>query len=101
MFRKEVLTHYPHKEISLKTEVLKKFTAKFESPFPFEVIEKNGKLFMNFGKEVELIPESNTKLFISEDDADVQIEYVFNDRNEIEQVYYIEGGVKTEIKTKS
>ena len=98
MFGEEVLTPYTHKEISLKKENLKKFTGKFEGPFPFEVIEKNGKLFMNFGKEVELIPESNNKLFISDSDADVQIEYVFNNKNEIEQVYYIEGGVKTEIK---
>ncbi len=63
-----------------------------------EVIEKEDKLFMSFGTEVELIPESNNKLFISDSDADVQIEYVFNNKNEIELVYYIEGGVKSEIK---
>ncbi len=101
MFGKEVLTPYYHKAITLKNESLKKFTGKFEGPFPFEVIEKDGKLFMSFGNEIELLPESSTKLFISDPEVDIQIEYVFN-KNEIVKVYYIEGGVKTETKfTKS
>lgn len=97
MFGKEVLTPYYHKAISLKKESLKKFTGKFEGSFPFEVIEKEGKLYMSFGNEIELFPESSTKLFISDPDVDIQIEYLFN-KNEILKVYYIEGGVKTETK---
>lgn len=100
MFDKEVVIPYPHTSITLKNKNLKQYIARFETPFPFEVLEKGGKLYLSFGREIELIPESNTKFFISEPDADIQLEYVFNEKNEIIQVFFIEGGVKTEAKVK-
>jgi CubicO group peptidase (beta-lactamase class C family) len=100
MFDKEVIIPYAHKPIEIKKENLSRYVARFETPFPFEVVEKEGKLMMNFGREVELVPESKTKFFVSEDDSDFQLEYVFNKKNETIQVFFIEGGVKTEAKVK-
>lgn len=100
MFGKEVIIPYTHKPSKVKPENLNRYVAKFQIPFPFEVVQKGGKLFMSFGRETELIPESETKFFVSEDEADIQIEYVFNENNEIDRVFLIEGGVKTEAKLK-
>lgn len=97
LFDKEVLMPYTHKSISLQNENLKQYTANIETPVPFEVVEKEGKLFMSFGREIELLPESKTKLFVSEPDVDIQLEYVFNEKNEIVRVYLIEGGFKSEV----
>ena len=97
---KEVIMPYHHKPITLKNRNLHQYIAQIETPFPFEVLEKDGKLYMNFGREIELVPESNSKFFISEPDVDIQLEYVFNEKNEILQVFLIEGGVRTETNVK-
>lgn len=100
MFDKEVITPYSHKPVEIKPGNLKRYVAKFQAPYPFEVTERNGKLFMSFGRDIELVPESETKFFVIESEADIQIEYVFNKKNEIDHVFLIEGGVKTEAKLK-
>lgn len=100
LFDKEVVLPTVHKPIELSTEEIKLFTASFETPFPFKVVEREGKLFMSFGRDVELKPASKTKLFVSEPDVAIQLEYVFNKKMEIGRVYFIEGGLKTEAKLK-
>lgn len=98
LFDKEIVLPYARKSIKLEKESLKSYTDAFEASFPFEVVEKGGKLFMSFGRDIELIPESKTKFFVAEDDIDIQLEYVFNEKNEIVRVFYIEAGLKTEAK---
>lgn len=100
MFDKQVMLPYKHKPFDLNKEVLHRYIASFETPFPFSVKEKNGRLFMDFGRQVPLIAESETKFYVSEPDVDIQLEYVLNDKKEIDRVYFIEAGVKTEAKIK-
>jgi CubicO group peptidase (beta-lactamase class C family) len=100
MFDKEVVIPHPHKPIQIPSESLRMYTGKFEAAFPFEVLEKNGKLFMNLGRDIELLAESKTKVYVAEPDVDIQLEYVFNEKNKIVRLFYIEGGVKTEVKLK-
>lgn len=91
---KKIIIPYKHKKIKITN--LKDFEAKFESPFPFEVVEKEGRLLLNMGRELELRPESKNKLFVSEPEIDIQLEYVFDANRKIQRVYLIEGGVKTQ-----
>jgi CubicO group peptidase (beta-lactamase class C family) len=98
VFDQEVVMPYPHKAIQINPESLRQYTGKFEGSFPFEIVEKEGKLFMNVGKEIELFVESKTKLFVAESDVDIQLEYVFSTKNKIVRVFYIEAGVRTELK---
>lgn len=100
MFDKDVVIPYPHKPFQLASESLQLYAGKFETAFPFEVIEKEGKLFMNIGRDIELVAESKTKFYVAEPDVDIQLEYVFNEKNKIVRLFYIEGGVKTEAKLK-
>ena len=93
LFEKEIVIPYKHKKIAIAN--LKDFEAKFEKPFPFEVMEKEGRLVLNMGRELELRPESKNKLFVSEPDMDIQLEYSFDSNRNIKRVYYVEGGVKT------
>jgi CubicO group peptidase (beta-lactamase class C family) len=94
LFEKQIVIPYKHKRINIPN--LKDFEAKFEAPFPFEVIEKEGRLLLNMGRELELRPESKNKLFVSEPDIDIQLEYTFDTNRKIQRVYLIEGGVKTQ-----
>ncbi|MBL7770059.1 MAG: beta-lactamase family protein [Flavipsychrobacter sp.] len=94
LFNKEMVIPYKHKKINGTN--FKDFEAKFETPFPFEVVEKEGRLLLNMGRELELRPESKTKLFVSEPDIDIQLEYVFDANRKIQRVHLIEGGVKTQ-----
>ena len=96
LFEKQIVIPYKHKRTTIDN--LKDFEAKFESPFPFEVIEKEGRLLLNMGRELELRPESKNKLFVSEPDIDIQLEYTFDTNRKIQRVYLIEGGVKTQAK---
>ena len=94
LFNKEMVIPYKHKKINGTN--FKDFEAKFETPFPFEVVKKEGRLLLNMGRELELRPESKTKLFVSEPDIDIQLEYVFDANRKIQRVHLIEGGVKTQ-----
>lgn len=100
LFDKDVLIPYQHKPVHLPSESLQQYTGKFEASFPFEVVEKNGKLFLNLGRNIEIVAESKTKFYVTEPDVDIQLEYVFNSKNNIVRLFYIEGGVKIEVKLK-
>lgn len=93
LFDKEMIIPYKHKKITNIN--LKDFVARFETPFPFEVIEKEGRLVLKMGRELELRPESKNKLFVAEPDIDIQLEYAFDANRNIKHVYLVEGGVKT------
>jgi len=97
---KEVIPTYKRQRKTITAATAQKYAGNYTGdglPFPVYISEKNGKLYLQLYREVELVPESETKLYIDEPDVEIQIEYIRNTLNEIKQVYFIEAGVKTEI----
>ncbi|MGZ5245856.1 MAG: serine hydrolase domain-containing protein, partial [Flavitalea sp.] len=95
LFDKEVVSPYKHNRISLPAGSLQKYTGKFEGYYPFEVIEKDNKLFLRIYRDIELIPESVTKFFVDEQDVDIQVEYILDKNKQVTGLNFIEGGIKT------
>lgn len=97
---KEVIPTYKRQRKTITSETAKKYAGNYTAQgltFPVNIIEREGKLYLQLYREVELVPESETKLYIDEPDVEIQVEYIRNEVNEIKQVYFIEAGVKTEI----
>jgi hypothetical protein len=95
----KVLIPYKHKATTIDTEVLKKYVGKYMTATnALELILVNGKLFRRQlgAKDIELIPESNTKFFYS-DGTDRQINFIL-DKSVIKKVQLIRGGIVEEIK---
>ena len=83
--------------------MLKRYAGEYEGgnlSFPLNIIVKDNKLYQRLGRDIELLPESTTKFFVAEPDVDIQVEFELNNRNEVTRIYFIEAGIKTEVKRK-
>ena len=98
LFDQPVVMPYKHKPALIDTTMLDRYAGAYEGSFPLSIVKKNSKLHLRLHRDIELVPESETKFYIDEPDVDIQIEYVLNDRKEVAAVYYIEGGVKQKVK---
>lgn len=100
LFDQKVALPSAHKEIKLPLEQLNKFTGTYEvnGNFAFAIENRDGKLYRvtKSGDPKELKPESKTKLFYA--DVDRQIEFVFDRKQAITQVFFIADGIKLELK---
>lgn len=97
VFDKPAITS-AHREIKINPLLLKRYVGKYRAPRPFELIEKNGKLFQheNGITDIELKPESNTTFYYPA--GNKQIEFWVTPWGEVEKAFLIIGNKKTEIK---
>ena len=93
-FGKDVEIPYKHKQVEIDTSIYKKYTGDYED---ITILEKNNKLYY-LDYEIELLPESETKFFRS-DNNDRTIEFIKNKKGKIVKLLVSKAGVK-EIKIK-
>ena len=104
LFDYEVVLPHKRNRATIDPTTLKRFVGEYQVagfPFPLNIIEKDNKLYWRHGEEWELIPSSPTKFYIGESDVEFQLEFMLNDHQEVEHMYFIESGIKTEMKKKS
>jgi CubicO group peptidase (beta-lactamase class C family) len=94
-FGKDVETPYKHKQIEIDTTIYNKYIGDYEN---IKILKKNSKLYY-LDYEIELLPESKTKFFRS-DNNDRTIEFIENKKGEIVKLLVSKAGVK-EIKNKT
>jgi CubicO group peptidase (beta-lactamase class C family) len=101
LFDQKVALPSAHREIRLAEEQLYKFVGTYEANgnFAFAIENRSGKLYrvIKSGDAQELKPESKSRLFY-DDGSDRQIEFVFDRKQAVEQVFFISEGLKTELK---
>ncbi len=95
VFQKEVSLPYKHKKIKANPSIYNLYTGQFGT---IEIIKMDNKLYYN-SDELELIPESKTKFFRS-DDNDRTVEFLADKKGDYNTIVVTKGGVK-EIFTKN
>jgi CubicO group peptidase (beta-lactamase class C family) len=90
---------YEHKEFKIDTSVLDRYVGKYKAFLTIEVIRKNGKLYRHRDgtPDIELVPESNTKFFYS-DDSDRQLEFELDASGKVTKIWFINNGQRGEMK---
>ena len=100
---------YIPKEAVINYAVLKKYVGKYQIPQPngatnFELVTDNNKLYLkpdgSGDFKMELKPESETKFFF-ERDHDQEIEFVLDKPGNIVKQYFINKGMKLEIRRRN
>lgn len=94
-FGKEVELPYKHKQIEIDTTIYDKYIGEYDN---IKILQKDNKLYY-LDYEIELVPESKTKFFRS-DNNDRTIEFIKNKKGKIVQLVVSKAGVK-EIKNKT
>jgi CubicO group peptidase (beta-lactamase class C family) len=94
-FGKEVELPYKHNQIETDTTIYDTYIGEYEN---IKILKKNNKLYY-LDYEIELLPESKTKFFRS-DNNDRTIEFIKNKKGEIVQLLVSKAGIK-EIKNKT
>jgi CubicO group peptidase (beta-lactamase class C family) len=94
-FGKEVELSYKHNQIEIDTTIYDTYIGEYED---IKILKKDNKLYY-IDYEIELLPESQTKFFRS-DNNDRTIEFIKNKKGEIVQLLVTKAGVK-EIKNKT
>lgn len=99
MTGKPVMMPYEHKEVSIDSTALDKFTGAYKTTSLIKLERRGAKLFrvLPNGSSLELKPESATKFFYS-DGSDRQIEFEMNAEKKIGKTWFIALGIKTEMK---
>jgi len=99
LFDAPVALPYVHKEISIDTNFLNKYTGSYhrDSTLRINIIKKEDKLYRHREgtTDVELKPESNTKFFYG-DRTDRQIEFETDQNGHVTKFWLINCGLKTE-----
>ncbi len=100
LFNQEIILPYLHKEISADTSALNHYIGHYIGPNTFNIIKKDGRLYRNRQgvPDVELKPESNTKLFYG-DGSDRQLEFKTDEYGNVTKAWFINNGLKTEISS--
>ena len=101
LFNRQVILPYEHKEIKLEPDKLGVYAGTYLTPSPMELIIRNGKFYRHKEgtPDIELKPESATKFFYA-DASDRQIEFKVNLLGQVEKVYLIANGVRSELVKK-
>jgi len=100
LFDKNVVSPYKHIPVTIDSKDLEKFVGKYQTASnKYEVALQDGKLYRKVEgtKDIELIPESNSKFFYA-DKTDRQLNFVLNKDNSIQSVQLILNGIVEEIK---
>lgn len=87
-----------HREIKINPLLLKRYVGKYRAAKPFELIQKNGKLFQreNGITDMELKPVSDTTFFYP--DGNRRIEFWLTPWGKVVKAFLITGNKKMEIK---
>jgi CubicO group peptidase (beta-lactamase class C family) len=94
---------YIHKEITIDTSLLKKYTGHYflQSSGPAELFERNGRLILKIygGMEVECKPESDNKFFYKDpiNKSIATFEFEKDNTGNIQKIYHILNLTKTEV----
>lgn len=99
LFKKDVEIPYAHNEIEIDQDILEKYTGTFSgNNLIISVILKDGKLFRHTGNspDIELKSESDKKFFYG-NGLDKQIEFETDESGNIIKIWYISGGLKSEL----
>ncbi|MBD3581909.1 serine hydrolase domain-containing protein [Flavobacterium selenitireducens] len=100
MFGRPVESFYKKKPVRFSGSV-SAFAGEFKSPdlpFPVTVVEKDNKLYWRMWRDIELIPESQKKFFIDEQDIDIQLEYMTDGSGTVSGLYFISAGIRNKLK---
>jgi CubicO group peptidase (beta-lactamase class C family) len=92
-FGKEVELPYRHYPVRVNTALYKNYVGQYDA---IRILSLNGKLYYN-GMERELIPESSTKFFRS-DDSDRTVEFIADKSGIYNTLILTKGGVKEVFK---
>jgi len=95
VFRKDVELPYKHYQTKIDTSIFDKYVGKYGDNI--EILKIDNKLYYN-SVEMELLPESQTKFFRS-DNHDRTIEFVKNNKGKVTKIIVTKAGVR-EIKMK-
>lgn len=90
---------YEHIAIQLDPKLVDRYAGKYVAFLTMEFISKDGKLYRTRKgtKDIELIPESETKFFYS-DGTDRQIEFELDAGGKVKKAWFINTGQKGELK---
>jgi len=93
-----IILPYWHKQVQMDAALLDKFIGKYSFPIKLEIVKRDGKLYRHLpgrsnNTDVELKPESATKFFYS-NHTDIQIEFVVNEQNKVDNAFVINCGIK-------
>ena len=99
MAGKPVVMPYVHKEITLDSVALDRFTGTYHGVNEFKLERKGNKLFrvLPNGNSIEVKSESESKFFYA-DGSDRQIEFEIDANKKIIKIWFIAYGLKTELK---
>lgn len=103
MFDADVMPIYVHKAVEIDSGILSKYVGRYATPNQFELIKKEGTLYLRFTEEpwepdLKFLPESQTKFFSASGEYDYQIEFETDNNGDIKKVYMISKGLKKQIK---
>src|SRR5450755_340555 len=100
LFGAEVVPPYVHKEVTVDTSILNKYTGEYKVSANqiIDISTKDGKLYRSRKgtPDIELKPESNTKLFYG-DGSDRQLEFETDEFGNVTKSWFISVWLKTEI----
>jgi CubicO group peptidase (beta-lactamase class C family) len=99
LFDIPIIIPYKHKEVVIDPVLLSRYVGKYSAGLTLEFIVKDGKLYRHRDgtKDVLLIPESNTKFFYG-DGSDRQIEFEVDTTGKVTKTWFINNGLKGEMK---
>ena len=94
-----VMKPYKPTEVKIDGSLLDRYVGKYIASGPIEIIKKEGKLYRHRedSPDVELKPESNTRLFYA-DESDRFIEFDTDKAGNIIKAWFISGEDKVEMK---
>ncbi|RYY99533.1 MAG: serine hydrolase [Chitinophagaceae bacterium] len=88
---------YTHKEIAIDTALLRRYAGRYTMTAPFELFVRNGVLYRGGRTPMALKPESATKFFYA-DGSDRQLEFATGPGGELLHAWFINNGIRTELK---
>ena len=89
---------YVHNEVKINSGLISRYTGSYllQTGKKAELFEKDGSLFLkSFPEDLKLSPESDYKFF-SNEGSDIQIEFQTDGTGNIQKIYFIDTGMKTE-----
>lgn len=97
-----VTAPYKHTEVAIDSSILKRYVGKYKqmNAHVDTLKIKEGKLYLHFQDwrhDYELKPEAETKFFLAVD-PNYQFEFEVNKEGIVTKAYFIEVGIKTEMK---
>ncbi|GAA4344763.1 serine hydrolase [Flaviaesturariibacter amylovorans] len=88
---------YVHTEIPMETALLERYVGRYTGVGLLELYVQDGKLYRKGRVPVQLKPESATKFFYG-DGSDRQLEFATDPDGRVHRAWFINNGIRTELK---